>query len=511
MRIFLQNFLIGFSAIGSAQLLGGSTNQAYTNVDAMEDLGPNSSGISLLHKLTSTQSRVLRSISYSAETKKVYELANDTVRELDFDQLLDSSYATKMKDGSFVFPFRSSMESGQYKVNFVRKPIHDQKVNNFLDSSFQFGVKENPSIKTDPERGYGVTSEGVLVVDEFDHHFMGRLGKNHLMVLDPSNLRSLKAKNSDVFSGVTGLARNYINDLAKTLPVSLDLIDSLVDPEITFQPVTEENIEQLDVLVRLKLDIQSLKQKHRHLGEHIERMMEDLSFVSSSTLKTSDNLVLISGMFNLAENKLEIRFRTARGLLVPVTNDDESVLTRGIDLAKISNFSGKIITNFRAKVYGLTIENKGIESSLEYQDGETAVLKSKLLDVPGAKFSGGLFGFLPPDFLNLMMPGSLEGYAKIFSDGLLHGNGGKGAFAEIRFDSSVEAQSTMRWRITGELKDDFFLTFGLRVLNDYLWPSDETLADMQGLSAQVAACLDKDIQKLNAIRSADESKAVVSH
>jgi len=512
MRIFLQNFLIGFSAIGSAQLLGGSTNEAYTNVNAMEDLGSNGSGISLLHKLTSTQSRALKSITYSAETKKVYELANDTVRELDFDQLLDSSYATKMKDGSFVFPFRSSMESGRYKVNFVRKSIYDQKVNKFLDSSFQFGVKENPSIKSDPERGYGVTGEGVIVVDEFDHHFMGRLGKNHLMVLDPSNLRSLKAKNSAVFAGVTGLARNYINDLAKTLPVSLDLIDSLVNPEIEFQPVTEESIEQLDVLVRLKLDIQSLKQKHRHLGAHIERMMKDLSLVSSSTLKTSDNLVLISGMFNLAENKLEIRFRTGRGLLVPVTEDDEeSVLTRGIDLAKINKFSGKIITSFRAKVYGLTIENKGVESSLEYQDGETALLKSKLLKVPGAKFSGGLFGFLPPDFLNLVMPGSLEGYAKIFGDGLVHGNAGKGAFAEIRFDSLVEAKSTMRWRITGELKDDFFLTFGLRILNDYLWPSDETLADIQGLSAQVATCLDKDIKKLKAIRSADESKALVSH
>jgi hypothetical protein len=69
----------------------------------------------------------------------------------------------------------------------------------------------------------------------------------------------------------------------------------------------------------------------------------------------------------------------------------------------------------------------------------------------------------------------------------------------------------MRWRITGELKDDFFLTFGLRILNDYLWPSDETLADIQGLSAQVATCLDKDIKKLKAIRSADESKALVSH
>ena len=511
MKKNIHNFLFVISVFGSAQILVGSANEVYTTTDALADLGSNGSGISLLHKLTSAQARALKSIAYSAETKKVYELANETVRELDFDQLLDSPYATKMKDGTFVFPFRSSMESGRYKVNFVRKPIHDQEVNKFLDSSFHFGVKENPSIKSDPERGYGVLSEGILVVDEFDHHFLGRLGKNHLLVLDPSNLRSLTAKNSDVFAGVTGLARNYINDLAKTLPVSLDLIDSLVDPEIKFQSVTDKKIEQLDVLVRLKLDIQSLKQKHRHLGDHIERMMKELSFVSSSTLQTSDNLVLIRGVLNLAENKLEIRFRTARGLLVPMSNDGDAVVSRGIDLAKINRFSGKIITSFRAKVYGLTIENKGIESSLEYQDGETALLKSKLLKVPVAKFRGGLFGFLPPDFLDVMMPGSLEGYAKIFGDGLVHGNGGKGAFAEIRFGPSVDAKSTMRWRVTAELKDDFFLTFGLRILNDYIWPSDETLADMQGISAQVATCLDKDIQKLTTIRSAEESKALVSH
>ena len=511
MALFIRNVLVITTLMASPQLLGGSSSEAYTTLDGMEGLADSGSGVSLVRKLTAAQARALKTMTYSSETKKVYELANDTVRELDFDQLLDSSYATKLKDGTFVFPFRSSMDSGRYKVNYVRRPAVDQQVHNFLDSSFQFGVKENPSIKTDPERGYGVTSEGVLVVDEFDHHFMGQLAKNNLRVLEPSNLRVIKAQNAEVFAGVTGLARNYINDLAKTLPVSLDFADSLIEPELKFQPVSRNNAEQLDVMVRMKLDIRSLKQKYRHLGEHIERMMKDLSFVSSSTLKTSDNLVVIRGMFNLAENKLEIRFRTARGLLVPVTSDGESVSARGIDLAKVEKFNGKIVTNFRARVYGLTIENKGIESSLEYQDGKTAVIKSKLLKVPVAKFRGGLFGFLPPGFLDVMMPGSLEGYAKIFGDGLVYGNGGKGAFAEVRFDSSDKGKSTMRWRVTAELKDDFFLTFGLRILNDYLWPSDETIRDMQGISSQLAECLDKDIQKLDIPVAANASKTLVSH
>jgi hypothetical protein len=511
MRFFIRNFTVTGTLMVSAQLLGGSSSEAYTTLDGIEGLGANGSGVSLLQKLTAAQARALKTMTYSSETKKVYELANETVRELDFDQLLDSSYATKLKDGTFVFPFRSTMEAGQYKVNYMRKPAVEHQVRNFLDSSFQFGVKENPSIKTDPERGYGVSSEGVLVVDEFDHKFMGQLGRNNLLILDPSNLRAIKAKNAEVFTQVTGLARNYINDLARTLPASLDFADSLIDPELKFQPVLRNNVEELDVLVRMKLDIRSLKQKYRHLGEHIERMMKDLSFVSASTLKTADNLVLIHGMFNLAENKLEIRFRTARGLLVPVTNDGESVYSRGIDPAKIGKFNGKIITNFRARVYGLTIENKGIEASLAYQDGETAIIKSKLLKVPVAKFRGGLFGFLPPDFLDVMMPGSLEGYAKIFGDGLVYGNAGKGAVAEVRFNSSDKGKSTMRWRVMAELKDDFFLTFGLRILNDYLWPSDETMRDIQGISSQVAACLDKDIQKLDVPGVANVGKALVSH
>jgi hypothetical protein len=62
-----------------------------------------------------------------------------------------------------------------------------------------------------------------------------------------------------------------------------------------------------------------------------------------------------------------------------------------------------------------------------------------------------------------------------------------------------------------ELKDDFFLTFGLRILNDYLWPSDETMRDIQGISSQVAACLDKDIQKLDVPGVANVGKALVSH
>ena len=507
MRILILGLVVSLPVLPSSPSRGESVGRPYTSVNAIEDLGPNKSGVGLTRKLTATQARALRTVTYSAETKKVYELANDTVRELDFDRLLDSSHATRLKDGTFVFPFHSSMDAGPYKVSFMRKPIWNKSVDGFFDSVFQFGVKENPSIKTDPERGYGVTSEGLLVVDEFDHQFMGRLAKNNLLVLDPSNLKLLKPGSSDVFAGVTGLARDYVNDLARTLPASLDFADALIDPEIKLKPIVQNNDEHMDVLIRAKLDLQHLKRKYRHLGDHVEQMMKDLSFVSSSVLRTADNLVLLKGSFNLAENKFEIRFRTYRGLIVPVTSNGEAVLVKGIDLAKIRSFSGKIVTSFRAKVYGLTIENKDIESTLEYDGGDKAVIRSKLVKVPVAKFRGGLFGIFSPDFLDIMMPGSLEGYAKIFGDGLVRGNGGKGAFAEIRFDSDGQSKSTMRWRVTAELKDDFFLNFGLRILNDYLWPSDETLSDIRNLSSHIAACLDRDIQNLDT----KPRKELVSH
>lgn len=506
----LSKFLVGIMLVVPFQAHGEKLDVGYSNIDAIKDLGPNRSGAQILRKMTSTQAMALQNMTYSESAKQVFEIANDAVKELDFDQLLDSSYGAKLRDGRVVFPFQSSMQSGRYKINFSKKPIFDLQIKNFFDNIFQFSIKENPSIKSDPERGYGVTGEGAIIVDEFDHDFANRLAKNQLLVLDPNNLRTLKAPQAEIFNNISGLARSYLNDVARTLPVTLEFSQLFIDPEIKLIPVGTKSGELLDVVVKLRLKLANLKEKYAYLGEHIESMSKDLVFVTSSTLKTEDHLTVLRGGLNLAENKLEFRFRTARGLIIPMTNDGQPVFSRAIDPASLQSFKGRIITGFKAKVYGLSIENKGIESSLEYQAGKTAIIKSKLLKVPVAKFSGGLFGVFPPGFLDVMMPGNLEGYAKKFSDGLVRGNGGKGSFAEVKFAAHDKNKSRMSWIVTAEVKDDFFLNIGLRILNDYLWPSDQTIGDMQKLSSTLAVSLDRDIRELATGQGATMQKNLVS-
>lgn len=503
-------FIFSFLLFMPFDAHGEKLEVGYSHVDAIKDLGPNRSGAQILRKMTSTQAMTLQNMTYSESARQVFEIANDAVKDLDFDQLLDSSYGAKLRDGRVVFPFQSSLQSGKYKINFSKKPISDLQIKNFFDNIFQFSIKENPSIKIDPERGYGVTGEGALIVDEFNHEFANRLAKNQLLVLDPANLRNLKAPQAAFFENISGLARSYLNDVARTFPVTLEFSQLFVEPEMKFISVGTKSGELLDVVVKLRLKLANLKEKYPHLGEHIESMSEDLFFVSSSTLKTEDNLTVVRGGLNLAENKLEFRFRTARGLIIPMTHDGQPVFSRAIDLSSLRSFKGRIITGFKAKVYGLSIENKGVESSLEYQAGKTAIVKSKLLKVPVAKFSGGLFGVLPPGFLDVMMPGNLEGYAKKFSDGLVRGNGGKGSFAEVKFAGHEKNKSRMSWIVTAEVKDDFFLNIGLRILNDYLWPSDQTIGDMQKLSSTLAVSLDKDIQKLGTGQSSVLQKTLVS-
>lgn len=506
--------LLLLSAMTVVPALGAfakSGKAQYTNLDALRDVGPNKTGIDLIHKLTAAQVRILRNIDYSKEAKDVYRFANETVEDLDFDRFLDSSYGVRLRGRGFAFPFQSTMQSGAYRVNYVRRPIGDLQANNFLDALFQFVIKENPSIKTDPELGYGVTAEGVVVVDEFNQNFFGVLFKNYLSIIDPANLRILTPNKSEVFSGVSGLARKYVDDLVQTFPGSIKLLASLVEPSIKFQPEQRKGRELLDVQVKLRLNLSQIKQQYPHLGDYIQSIKDDLSFVSSTIVTTKDDLVLIKSIFNLAENSLEFRFKTVDGQLIPVSRSGEPVFSRGIDPESTSEFYGKIISGFKASVYGLTIENKGIEASIDYREGQTTVLRSKLQQVPVAKFRGGLFGFIPPGFLDIMMPGSLEGYAKIFGDGLVNGNAGKGAFAEVKFDSPGSGKSIMTSQITAEIKDDFFLTFGLRILNDYLWPDDDTISDFRELSTRVAICLDEDVEKLKPKYSAQNQPKSVGH
>lgn len=509
MRFIL--LLLGFSLVTSLPARAEKPEAAYSNLDAIKDLGPNKSGVQLLRKLTSTQSATLQNISYSPSAKRVFELANDTVKNLDFDRLLDSSYGVRIKGGRVVYPFQSAIQSGKYRINFAKQTIADLQIRNFFDNIFQFSIKENPSLKTDPERGYGVTVEGAMIVDEFDHEFANRMAKNQLLILDPTNLRAMRVPDAKVFDKLSGLARVYISDLARTLPITVDVLDALVEPEIIFTTVTNSMGDHLDVVVRLRLRLESIKEKYPNLGEHIESMGQDLFFVSSSILRTEDNLTIFRGGLNLAENKLEFRFRTSRGLIIPMTREGQPVASRAIDFENLRAFKGRITTGFKAKVYGLSIENNGIESSFEYHDGKTAVIRSKLLKVPTAKFSGGLFGVLPPGFLDIMMPGNLEGYSKKFADGLVRGNAGRGSFAEVQFASNDKKRGQMSWIVSAEVKDDFFLNIGLRILNDYLWPSDETIRDMQKLSSTLAVSLDRDVQKLGAGSGSGLQKTLVSN
>jgi hypothetical protein len=455
----------------------------FTSKDALCDLPPQCSGLNNARKWVSAQSQILNTLTFTPNASKVFRFLTDVFQGLSLERLLDSHFAFLVSDETRAFTWTGSNGTDGYLVDFHKAPLKLFSPNKFMDMELQFGIRYNREDKNLFGPGYGLSYEGFLQSDELNHKAHLRLLTNQIRVLHSDNLKKMHPNKTRFFGNNQGLARALIDDLASTLPRYVSFVDEFSWLSLKLEPKKQENVEFLSFELRAQVDVESVKDSYPHLGYYLERMMRFLHVKSKSDLRTKDGLTILTTVYKSDIHEISLIFNTYGGAIIPQAEDGRLVFGRAIVPSEVTQFDGLLATSMDIAVYGLKIETGETEVSVSYRDGIRAELTSHLVKMPIPSFKGALFGIMPPTVLDFMMPGSLKEYSKMLAYGMVRGNNGKGSYARLEIDSSNSQKTVVRSVAATELIDNFYLKIGLRIINDYLWPSDQTLEEFRSFLA----------------------------
>jgi hypothetical protein len=464
-----------------AQVSKGADTPAYTARQALCGDTAACHELQPFEKWISAQWQIANSLKLTPAASNALRFTSDALQSLSLQLFTSTPIAHVQSDGTRFFSFTGKTAGDSYVVDYVKSPPNGLSPQKFLDGGLQFGILYNDGKKEKYGPGYRMSWLGFLQTDELNHKAQMALTSRQLKVIDPSNLAKLTPKQLPYFTNNEGLGRTILNEMGSVVPKFSAFMNDVSKVTVKAETKSSGSNQWLKFTIRASLNIDRIQESYANLGAYLERIMRFVVVKSSTELLTSDGLKIINFGYNSASHEISMSFLTAGGAFLPEDESGEPVFSKALIPSELKTFDGELNSAVDLSVLGLRMNSKETKFSMSYRDGTVARFDWKLTGMPIPSFSGALFGLMPPGFLDVMMPGNLREYSKILTVGLVKGNGGRGTFGSMEVNSTVHQSTIIRTITSTEIKDNFFLNIGLRVITDYLWPTPETVDDFRML------------------------------
>ena len=491
---FLKNFTITFLVAAAPAFAGESS---YRGVDVWRDLRADHQGIAAAFFGITKVAHAARSIKVSPAAKQAYEFADDVIEHVDFAKVLDAPMNSPLPGDWRAFNLRGTTQSGAYVIDYVRQPLSALEPVQFLDFGADFTVRADAKPLPNADEGFGIGFHAKFNTNQFSHRTLARLVHGGLRVIDPDNLPQLSrpkaASTPAIFDAIAW------DELAQTLPQSAALALRYAKVRLGLTPqsaATATAVTDIHQVMTLKLE--ALTARHPVLGAFIERLSSKFDLFAAASFKLKSGLTLMRAKFDLTSLTVAFTAKTAAGKLIPYDDKGVSYPEQAIDLVELNELEGVIHGEVRGKVLGLSFAAKGIELVTIYHDGEVASLTMKLSKMPVPTIKGYALGIFPTWAIDLTMPGgSLEACMTTLTQGALRGSRGEGTYGVVTVDSKRVEDVRVAASVSTEMIDHFYLKFGLRVVQSYLWPDEDVIADLWRVNQELDDALEQDIGKLH--------------
>jgi hypothetical protein len=155
------------------------------------------------------------------------------------------------------------------------------------------------------------------------------------------------------------------------------------------------------------------------------------------------------------------------------------------------------VSSSRANVLGIKSVVKNARTRFVYRVTERgALVKARTTEVPDIRVSGNALGIMPSAIIDFFIPGSLESLVRDFVTTACKGNNGEGVAIDTRMDQRAPGQpATFDAKLSFEALDNFFVKFGVSVMNDRIIPDGDTWDEMLKLFQDLADAFSADLER----------------
>lgn len=489
----------GLALLGAALHARAAAAEPHRGYEVFADLRPDGTGIEAAAAAAAAAARVGRTVHLSEAALKAYRVADEAIESVNFGRVLKSTLSLELKDGSHAFGFFGQMRPEDYLVDYKAATVDKLPIPTFLAFAADFRVHRDAHPTAEDDQGYGVGLRFKAHTGEFSQRTLARMAAQTLKVIDADNLRQLArrpAPAAPVLEHSQGLDKVAARELYDTLPESARLLDHFLVYTPGLRAARWQDVDYTEVHTGIRPRLEALRAEYPELARWFERVLEGLQFSAQIDYRLPDGARLARMALDSTARTASVRFLTKDGALLPFDADGHPDFARAVDLTSVKVHEGTVLMSFMAKALGIEVTGRNIVVEVSYCDGPTAEMTARVVSLPPPQIEGWALGFIPTWAIDIMIPGNLDEYVRRFSGGVLAGSRHQGSYARSSFDTRAPLATKVSFELSTELIDNFFIEFGMRIMQSYLWPTPKAVEQAMALVTRSSETLEHDLRRL---------------
>ncbi len=280
-------------------------------------------------------------------------------------------------------------------------------------------------------------------------------------------------------------------------PAQWDLLASLgrFDDVVV---IDSANGEYKKLNARFVIDPEKMKSAYPALAEHLAGMGSLNSMNMRAVGEQGEVFRLSSDSETLTVN---FEAYVKDGYLVPVK--DGKVAQQPLTQMFKQPWHLDLLADSRMKILGVVTDLSDMRISLDFTPTTTGARSvASMTHVPDVKVSGNALGFMPTAVINAMMPSDIDSLMRDFLRVVCEGNEGKGLVAAMEYTQPAGAPlATLETQTTFEGLNNFFVQFGMGIVNDRIIPDPQVSIELRRLMFDTQQAFAQDLEAYSRVAS----------
>jgi hypothetical protein len=440
-----------------------------------------------------------KNLRFTASAKDAYGMANEVIQTVRFDSFLSSPMALVTEDQSRLFLLKGAARNSDFIVDYEKARLGTFIPPRPFDFAAEIRLRADAKPIPEVKRGFAM---GALVranSGELSHRTLLRSLHGLMQVLEPHNIVRLPQEAGGEKLSV--LARKSRGEIIATLPDTIKYVERY--QEINFEPIIEKQAstgkEFTRVVARSALNIPAIQRDYPEFGDYLETLLTSFEFKVTGHYDLPNGLRLVNFQLDSEHQAIRIEFMTAGGAIVPVDEKGQPHEESMLRFEGLEKHAGTIVVNAGGEALGLRFNLEDLRFSNDYVDGPIMHSGGKIVKLPPPKITGRALGIFPTWAIDLSIPGSLDEYATMITKGFVRGVDGKGTYLHQTIDTRNPKANLVEMEMGTMMVDNFFVNFGMRIVQKFIWPSESVLSEMRQVAQDFGGHIAKDLVRLSPV------------
>ncbi len=447
--------------------------------DVLKDIAPGRKGVEAAREIALLLDRTSVRHRTDPETDGFMKFLRSVMERFEFMKLYESRYFTDSGGGSRALRYQGCTAGGHYTEGIVTPKTGRCALTHAWDYSTEYALKKNDACVAGG-RSFIVSVESSTMTKSYSHRNAMLFVEGLLKVIDPDNIRSLKAPESSLYPEIEGISRAVINEFHRSFPKLSELFNRYSVIRSFLEMRRFDNRPYTRLAFRYGYRIANIKEDFPELGKSLANIKG--FYRITMAVRNSGNRTVMTVVFDSREDALSLTLCTRRGRLIPVDDVGNPVFSEEISLTSLRDYSYHAVVEMVHNVHGLTFTTDRMVVGFRYLDApDRGSWIMKLEDVSKTRISGSYYHIIPPWMIDMFIPNDMERLIDDLSRVMVKANGGSGSAVSFEWDTARTGNVILRFRAVSEFMDNYFMKYALRVWSRKAMSNERLTGEVKAL------------------------------